>query len=194
LFAELLRVIPLVSILKTVSSSVAETVNSPDGSLTIPWQKLPSKRSPQILLPHHPSRSDVRPERFERRVRLVSAIARGRRWLDDVVSGRVTTVAELCAREKCSIRQVNMTISLAFLAPNLVKAAQGVACLAASVSSGSVTRRLNGVGSLKRSASIRNSGSAGSRRLTFDFDLACIPSLFVIRAVAWLATSSSELL
>jgi hypothetical protein len=40
-----------------------------------------------------------------------------------VVSGRVTTVAELCAREKCSVRQVNMTISLAFLAPNLVKAA-----------------------------------------------------------------------
>jgi hypothetical protein len=27
------------------------------------------------------------------------------------------------AREKCSVRQVNMTISLAFLAPNLVKAA-----------------------------------------------------------------------
>jgi site-specific DNA recombinase len=49
--------------------------------------------------------------------------ARGRRWLDDVVSGRVTSVAQLCAREKCSVRQVNMTISLAFLAPNLVKAA-----------------------------------------------------------------------
>jgi len=65
----------------------------------------------------------VRPERFERRARLVSAIARGRRWLDDVVSGRVTTVAELCAREKCSVRQVNMTISLAFLAPNLIRAA-----------------------------------------------------------------------
>ena len=33
-------------------------------------------------------------------------------------------VAELCAREKCSFRQVNMTISLAFLlAPHLVKAA-----------------------------------------------------------------------
>jgi site-specific DNA recombinase len=43
--------------------------------------------------------------------------------LDDVVSGRVTRVAELCAREKCSVRQVNMTISLAFLAPTLVKAA-----------------------------------------------------------------------
>jgi site-specific DNA recombinase len=41
------------------------------------------------------------------------------------VEGRlpITTIAELCTREKCSVRQVNMTISLAFLAPNLVKAA-----------------------------------------------------------------------
>src|SRR5258708_28698258 len=78
-----------------------------DRLLTIPWHKPPSKRSRQILLPHNASRSDVRPEQFERRARLVSAIARGRRWLDDVVSGRVTTVAQLCTREKCSVRQVN---------------------------------------------------------------------------------------
>jgi site-specific DNA recombinase len=94
-----------------------------DQSLSIPWQKPPSKRRRQILLPYNASRSEVRPERFERRARLVSAIARGRQWLDDVVSGRVTTVADLCAREKCSVRQINLTISLAFLAPNLVKAA-----------------------------------------------------------------------
>ena len=65
----------------------------------------------------------VQPEQFERRARLVSAIVKGRQWLDDVVSGRVTTVQEICIREKCSVRHVNMTISLAFLAPNLVKAA-----------------------------------------------------------------------
>ncbi len=94
-----------------------------DRSLTIPWQKPPSKRSRQILLPHHASRKESRPEQFERRARLISAIARGRQWLDDVLSGRVTTIAALCEREKCSVRQVNMTISLAFLAPNLVKAA-----------------------------------------------------------------------
>ena len=96
---------------------------SDDPSLTIPWQKPPSKRSRRILLPNNASRSVIRPEQFERRARLVSAIARGRQWLDDVVSGRVTSVVELCTREKCSVRQVNMTISLAFLAPNLVKAA-----------------------------------------------------------------------
>jgi site-specific DNA recombinase len=99
------------------------SISPDDESFTIPWQKPPSKKSRQILLPHNTPRSEVRPQRFERRARLVSAIARGRQWLDDVVSGRVTTVAELCAREKCSVRQVNMTISLAFLAPNLVKAA-----------------------------------------------------------------------
>jgi DNA invertase Pin-like site-specific DNA recombinase len=111
-------------VVRLKADSSDETSDSPDDrSLTIPWQKPPSKRSRQILLPHNTSRSELRPEQFERRARLVSAIARGRRWLDEVVSGRVTTVAELCAREKCSVRQVNMTISLAFLAPNLVKAA-----------------------------------------------------------------------
>jgi hypothetical protein len=111
-------------VVRLKSDNADDASGSPDDvSLSIPWQKPPSKRSRQILLPHNAPRRDVRPEQFERRARLVSAIARGRRWLDDVVSGRVTTVAELCAREKCSVRQLNMTISLAFLAPNLVKAA-----------------------------------------------------------------------
>jgi site-specific DNA recombinase len=110
-----------------VRIKVDQTDEAPDRadgpSLTIPWQKPPSKRARQILLPHGKTRSDARPEQFERRARLVSAIAKGRRWLDDVISGRVTNITELCTREKCSVRQVNMTISLAFLAPNLVKAA-----------------------------------------------------------------------
>ena len=111
-------------IVRLKSDNADEAFDSPDDQpLSIPWQKPPSKKSRQILLPHNASRSDVRPEQFGRRARLVSAIARGRRWLDDVVSGRITTVTELCAREKCSVRQVNMTTSLAFLAPNLVKAA-----------------------------------------------------------------------
>jgi site-specific DNA recombinase len=111
-------------VIRFKSDHTDEASDRPDDQLlTIRWQKPPSKRSRRILLPNNASRSDVRPEQFERRARLVSAIARGRRWLDEVVSGRVTTVVELCAREKCSVRQINMTISLAFLAPNLVKAA-----------------------------------------------------------------------
>src|SRR6202047_4452523 len=93
------------------------------GRSHFPGRGRPTKNPPRIVLPHNASRNDPRPGQFEPRARLVDAIARGRRWLDDVVSGRVATVAELCAREKCTVRQVNMTISLAFLAPNLVKAA-----------------------------------------------------------------------
>src|SRR5262245_43684563 len=65
----------------------------------------------------------VRRERAERRARLVNAIARGRRWLDELSSGAVTDAQQLAKRERCTVRQVNLTLSLAFLAPQLVKAA-----------------------------------------------------------------------
>jgi site-specific DNA recombinase len=94
-----------------------------DRLLSIHWQKPPSKRFREILLPHGTSRNEVRPERPERRLRLVSAIGRGRRWLDEIISGSVTDAEQIAARERCSVRHVNMTISLAFLAPKLVRAA-----------------------------------------------------------------------
>jgi hypothetical protein len=58
-----------------------------------------------------------------REIILVGAISRGRRWLDQIVSCSVIYVEQISIRQKCSVRQVNMTISLAFLAPGLVKAA-----------------------------------------------------------------------
>ncbi len=66
---------------------------------------------------------DARPIRAETRAKLVASIARGRLWLDKIVAGTVTDVKQIAAREKCSVRKVNMTISLAFLAPDLIKAA-----------------------------------------------------------------------
>src|SRR5262249_367553 len=44
-------------------------------------------------------------------------------WLDEIVAGTVTGVDQVAAREKCSIRPIHMMISLAFLAPELVKVA-----------------------------------------------------------------------
>jgi site-specific DNA recombinase len=106
-------------------SSAGDETSDPtdDRLLSIPWQKPPSRRSREILLPHGIPRNEVRPTRIERRARLVSAIARGRRWLDEIVSGSVTDVQQIARRQKCSARQVNMTLSLAFLAPDLVRAA-----------------------------------------------------------------------
>jgi hypothetical protein len=39
----------------------------------------------------------------------------------EILAGAVTGVEQIAAREKCSIRKIHMTISLAFLAPDLVK-------------------------------------------------------------------------
>jgi site-specific DNA recombinase len=111
-------------IVRLKSAGTEEETHSTDGQLlSIAWQKPPSRKSRQILIPLGVPRNEVRPTRIERRARLVNAIARGRRWLDEIVSGSATNIEQIATRQKCSVRQVNMTISLAFLAPDLVKAA-----------------------------------------------------------------------
>ena len=66
---------------------------------------------------------DARPIRSETRALLVASIARGRRWLNELMTDPTANTESIAAREGCSVRKVNMTISLAFLAPDLVKAA-----------------------------------------------------------------------
>ena len=85
---------------------------------------MPSKRPREIILPAGPSsHRDLRPIRAETRARLVMAIAKGRRWLDALMAGTATNVEQIASTENYTVRQINMTISLAFLAPNLVQAA-----------------------------------------------------------------------
>lgn len=91
-------------------------------SLLIPWTKPPTKRFKEILVPADVERNRTRPIKFERRAALLKSIARGRTWLDEIASGAVT-IEDIAARQKCSMRHVNMTISMAFIAPGLVKAA-----------------------------------------------------------------------
>mgnify|MGYP001577596537 FL=1 len=54
---------------------------------------------------------------------LVASIARGRRWLDELTADPITNVETIAKREGCSLRKANMTLSLTFLAPDLIKAA-----------------------------------------------------------------------
>jgi len=135
------------------AAEAEEASDSGDGhSLSIPWQKLPSRKSRQIIVPHGIPKNEIRPTRIERRARLVNAIARGRRWLDEIVVGlRDRRSADPRHRQKCSARQVNMTISLAFLAPDLVRAASKAVCSAASESNDFVMLLQNGAGSSRRS-------------------------------------------
>jgi site-specific DNA recombinase len=90
--------------------------------LTVPWSKTPHRRHRDFIAPEGSSRTQVLPIRSDTRVKLVTAIARGRQWLSEIEAG-AATIDGIATREACSKRHVNMTISLAFLAPSLVKAA-----------------------------------------------------------------------
>jgi DNA invertase Pin-like site-specific DNA recombinase len=91
--------------------------------LHIPWKKPPSKRRREIIVPKSASSNSTRPIRTDARARLLTAIARGRLWLNELANGSIANIEALASRECCTTRKINMTISLAFLAPDLVKAA-----------------------------------------------------------------------
>jgi site-specific DNA recombinase len=94
-----------------------------DNILNVRWRKTPSTRRREILLPAGLPPQHARPIRSESRALLVASIARGRRWLDELLADANANAESIARRERCRIRKVNMTISLAFLAPDLVKAA-----------------------------------------------------------------------
>jgi site-specific DNA recombinase len=53
---------------------------------------------------------------------LLKAIARAHRWFDDLVTGRVASMAEIGKREGLPKNYVSWLIRLAFLAPDIVEA------------------------------------------------------------------------
>ncbi|GJD66815.1 recombinase family protein [Methylobacterium frigidaeris] len=91
--------------------------------IRIVWSQPSPTRRREIIRPG--SLDDPRPIRAEQRATLVRAIALGRSWLAELVAGTVTGPDQIAARESCSKRHVTMMISLAFLSPELVKAAVG---------------------------------------------------------------------
>ena len=96
---------------------------SAESSLRVAWSKEAAKRRREILMPEGARRENARPIRSETRATLVASIARGRRWLDELTTDVTATAESIARREGCSSRKVNMTLSFAFLAPDLVKAA-----------------------------------------------------------------------
>ena len=87
------------------------------------WHKPLLRRRREILVPASVPPQDARAIRAENRALLIASIARGRRWLNELIADPGANAERIATRDGCSVRKVNMTISLAFLAPDLVKAA-----------------------------------------------------------------------
>lgn len=52
---------------------------------------------------------------------LITLIADAHRWFSDLKSGRRKTIAEIAERENCALAHISRSISLAFLAPDIVE-------------------------------------------------------------------------
>jgi hypothetical protein len=91
--------------------------------IAIPWTPQTFRRKREVIQPSGEQASGARPIRAEARRKLLSAIAKGRRWLDEIVSGKVAGIESIAAHECIGERSVRMGLSLAFLAPDIVQAA-----------------------------------------------------------------------
>jgi len=92
-----------------------------DEPIELPWSHTRNTRRREIILPPG-SAPTLRPMKVEHRARILTAIATGRSWLDELVAGRAGTTEAIADREGCSERSVRMTLSLAHLSPAIVRA------------------------------------------------------------------------
>ena len=109
----------------SIDISLAEDGSQPARIITVPWAPAGHYRKREIVIPAGLRRHDIfRPIRAEARARLLEGIAKARLWVDEIVSGKVTGTDVIARREALSERSIRMTLNLAFLAPDVVKAAE----------------------------------------------------------------------
>ena len=91
--------------------------------IRIPWSPKPGKIKRSSMLPHLDPTKDQRPIRTERRDTLLRSVGKGRLWLKELLAGETEDTETIAAREGRSKRSVQMMISLAFVAPDIIEAA-----------------------------------------------------------------------
>src|SRR5215217_6679207 len=79
-----------------------------EAPINLPWSKESPQRRREILVPEG-SEPDLRPMKVDDRSRILKAIARGRTWLQELLSGQIAGTDEIAVRERCSERSIRMT-------------------------------------------------------------------------------------
>jgi site-specific DNA recombinase len=106
--------------------TIVPPADSDAETISVPFAPRQAARSRATIVPAGDDRGEagtVRPIRSEARARLVAGIAQARACLAELLSGEATSTGAIAEREGLSERSVRMTLNLAFLAPELVKAA-----------------------------------------------------------------------
>jgi site-specific DNA recombinase len=108
---------------QSIEIRLLEDSDLPSKLIAIPWSPQAFRCKREVIQPSCESASGARPIRAEARRKLLSAIAKGRRWLDEMISCKVEGIETIANREGVSERSARMGLSLAFLAPDIVQAA-----------------------------------------------------------------------
>jgi site-specific DNA recombinase len=108
---------------RSVEIHLCACLAAPSDLITVAWLPTTFRRKREVIQPADGPSLAARPIRVEARTKLLAAIAKGRRWLDDIASGAAPDIESIAARERLSARSARMILSLAFLAPDIVKAA-----------------------------------------------------------------------
>ena len=109
----------------TIRIQLSEVAEENDSAriLTLPWTRPSPYRKREIIQGSGNAEMNVRPMRAHARAILIEALRDAHRWLDELLSDPRLTLESIASREDKSERSIRMTLSLAFLAPEIVKAA-----------------------------------------------------------------------
>ncbi len=87
------------------------------------WTPPSPYRRREIIPGDNSAAEPARPMRVKARIALIDALRKAHRWLDELLIDPSQTIEALASREKRTERSIRMTLSLAFVAPDIIKAA-----------------------------------------------------------------------
>jgi site-specific DNA recombinase len=111
----------------TIRIRLSEVPDGSDGAriLTLPWTRPSPYRKREIVQGINEANTSTRPMPANARAILIEALRDAHRWLGELLSDPRLSLESLASREVRTVRSIRMTLSLAFLAPAIVKAAVG---------------------------------------------------------------------
>jgi hypothetical protein len=108
---------------RSIEVHLAESsTDQPEKVISIGWVKPSNHRRKVVLTPKDNGNDGRRVITADAQAPLVEAIARARKWLDEISSRKVDSIETIAMREGRSERSIRMTLSLAFLAPDIIQA------------------------------------------------------------------------
>ena len=109
----------------TIRIHLSEAADESDGAriLTLPWTRPSPYRKREILQGADDAKLYARPMSANARAVLIGALRDAHRWLGELLSDPRLTLELVASREGKTERSIRLTLSLAFLAPEIVKVA-----------------------------------------------------------------------